>query len=153
MGDEIFILFLFYICKENKTEMLKISPKYLRIILSACMVVLLLSSCQDERQTVLEESVRLITNATIRVQDVNHMELRQLRQISDQLRDSLSVLQNKHPNVILSDEDEAEIRVAMNKFSQAQENAIAYFTNRINDLENSIDVYTAETDGGVDPNI
>ncbi len=123
--------------------MLKISPKYLKIILSACVAVLLLSSCQDERQTVLEESVRLITNATIRVQDVNNMELRQLRQISDQLRDSLSVLQNKHPNVILSDEDEAEIRLAMTKFSQAQENAIAYFSNRINDLEDSIEVYTA----------
>lgn len=123
--------------------MLKISPKYLKLIMSACVAVLLLSSCQDERQTVLEESVRLITNATIRVQDVNNMELRQLRQISDQLRDSLSVLQNKHPNVILSDEDEADIRLAMTKFSQAQENAIAYFSNRINDLEESIEVYTA----------
>ena len=133
--------------------MLKISPKYLKLILSACVAAVLLSSCQDERQTVLDESVRLITNATIRVQDVNNMELRELRQISDQLRDSLSVLQNKHPNVILSDEDESEIREAMNKFSQAQENAIAYFSNRINDLENSIDVYTAENDSDIDPNI
>ena len=106
--------------------------------MAALMVAGLLSSCKNERQIVVDESIRLIGKATVMIQDVNNIELRQLKDIPENLQDSLYVLQNKYPNVRLSQNDEKKIKLAMGKFTQAQENAIVIFTRRVDALEESI---------------
>lgn len=90
----------------------------------------------------------MINKATLQIQDLDNLELTHLKDIPDMLQDSLSLLQNKHPEVILTDEDARAIRAAMTKFSQAQENAIQYFTHQIDELEESI-VQLNDDDGAV----
>ena len=115
-----------------------VSPKSASLFMAALMVAGLLSSCKNERQIVVDESIRLIGKATVMIQDVNNIELRQLKDIPENLQDSLYVLQNKYPNVRLSQDDEQKIKLAMGKFTQAQENAIVIFTRRVDALEESI---------------
>ena len=125
-----------------------ISPSVFKLIFAAILMTATFSSCKHERETVVKESVRLINKATIQMQDLDNLELKSLKEIPDVLQDSLSVLQNKHPEVVLNDEDAREIRMAMNKFTQAQENAIQYFTRQIDELEESI-VRLQDEDGDV----
>ena len=114
------------------------SSKYLKIITLVVCSICVLSSCKNERQHLVDESVRLINKATARIQDLSSLELNNLKDIPDELQDSLAVLQNKHPDVILTDEDARLIRAAMNKFTEAQENAIKYFTLQIDELEETV---------------
>ena len=114
------------------------SSKYLKIITLVICSICVLSSCKNERQHLVDESVRLINKATARIQDLSSLELNNLKDIPDELQDSLAVLQNKHPDVILTDEDARLIRAAMNKFTEAQENAIKYFTLQIDELEETV---------------
>ena len=74
-----------------------VSPKSASLFMAALMVAGLLSSCKNERQIVVDESIRLIGKATVMIQDVNNIELRQLKDIPENLQDSLYVLQNKYP--------------------------------------------------------
>ena len=115
-----------------------ISPILLKFLFVVFVMLCSLTSCKNERQVVVNESVRLIDKATLMIQDLDHLELKNLKEIPDMLQDSLSLLQNKHPEVILTDEDARVIRAAMTKFSQAQENAIQFFTRQIDELEESI---------------
>lgn len=115
-----------------------ISPGSIRFLFVVMFATIGLTSCKNEREVVVKESVRLINKATIQIQDIDNLELKHLKEIPDMLQDSLSLLQNKHPEVILTDEDAREVRAAMSKFSQAQENAIQYFTHQIDELEKSI---------------
>lgn len=124
------------------------SPALFRLCFVALLVAVGFSSCKNERKLVVRESVRMINKATMQIQDLDNLELKNLKDIPDMLQDSLSVLQNKHPEVILTDEDAREVRAAMNKFSQAQENAIQYFTHQIDELEESI-VKLNDADGVV----
>ena len=123
------------------------SSKYLRIIILAICSMCVLSSCKKERQHLVDESVRLINKATARIQDLSSLELNNLKDIPDELQDSLAVLQNKHPDVILTDEDARLIRAAMNKFTEAQENAIKYFTLQIDELEETVVKLSHEAEG------
>ena len=115
-----------------------VSPILLKFLFVAFVMACSLTSCKNERQVVVNESVRLIDKATMMIQDLDHLELKNLKEIPDMLQDSLSLLQNRHPEVILTDEDARVIRSAMTKFSQAQENAIQFFTRQIDELEESI---------------
>lgn len=115
-----------------------VSPILIKFLFIIFLIICSLTSCKNERQVVVNESVRLIDKATMMIQDLDHLELKNLRDIPDMLQDSLSLLQNKHPEVILTDEDARVIRSAMTKFSLAQENAIQYFTRQIDELEESI---------------
>ena len=115
-----------------------VSPILIKFLFIIFFIICSLTSCKNERQVVVNESVRLIDKATMMIQDLDHLELKNLRDIPDMLQDSLSLLQNKHPEVILTDEDARVIRAAMTKFSQAQENAIQFFTRQIDELEESI---------------
>lgn len=115
-----------------------VSPILIKFLFVFFVMICSLTSCKNERQIVVNESVRLIDKATMMIQDLDHLELKNLRDIPDMLQDSLSLLQNKHPEVILTDEDARVIRSAMTKFSLAQENAIQYFTRQIDELEESI---------------
>ncbi len=115
-----------------------VSPILIKFLFVIFLMICSLTSCKNERQVVVNESVRLIDKATMMIQDLDHLELKNLRDIPDMLQDSLSLLQNKHPEVILTDEDARVIRSAMTKFSLAQENAIQYFTRQIDELEESI---------------
>lgn len=115
-----------------------VSPILFKFLFVVLVMLCLFTSCKNERQVVVNESVRLIDKATLMIQDLDHLELKNLKEIPDMLQDSLSLLQNKHPEVILTDEDAREIRAAMTKFSQAQENAIQFFTRQIDELEESI---------------
>ena len=115
-----------------------VSPILIKFLFVIFFIICSLTSCKNERQVVVNESVRLIDKATMMIQDLDHLELKNLRDIPDMLQDSLSLLQNKHPEVILTDEDARVIRSAMTKFSLAQENAIQYFTRQIDELEESI---------------
>ena len=115
-----------------------VSPILIKFFFIIFLIICSLTSCKNERQVVVNESVRLIDKATMMIQDLDHLELKNLRDIPDMLQDSLSLLQNKHPEVILTDEDARVIRSAMTKFSLAQENAIQYFTRQIDELEESI---------------
>ena len=115
-----------------------VSPILIKFLFIIFFIICSLTSCKNERQVVVNESVRLIDKATMMIQDLDHLELKNLRDIPDMLQDSLSLLQNKHPEVILTDEDARVIRSAMTKFSLAQENAIQYFTRQIDELEESI---------------
>ena len=114
------------------------SSKYLKIITLVICSICVLSSCKNERQHLVDESVRLINKATARIQDLSSLELNNLKDIPDELQDSLAVLQINHPYVILTDEDARLIRAAMNKFTEAQENAIKYFTLQIDELEETV---------------
>lgn len=125
-----------------------ISPVFLKLLFVAMLMTFSLSSCKNEREVVVKESVRMINKATLQIQDLDNLELTHLKDIPDMLQDSLSLLQNKHPEVILTDEDARAIRAAMTKFSQAQENAIQYFTHQIDELEESI-VQLNDDDGAV----
>ena len=115
-----------------------VSPILIKFFFIIFLIICSLTSCKNERQVVVNESVRLIDKATMMIQDLDHLELKNLRDIPDMLQDSLSLLQNKHPEVILTDEDARVIRSAMTKFSLAQENAIQFFTRQIDELEESI---------------
>lgn len=115
-----------------------VSPILIKFLFVIFFIICSLTSCKNERQVVVNESVRLIDKATMMIQDLDHLELKNLRDIPDMLQDSLSLLQNKHPEVILTDEDARVIRSAMTKFSLAQENAIQFFTRQIDELEESI---------------
>lgn len=115
-----------------------VSPILIKFLFVIFFIICSLTSCKNERQVVVNESVRLIDKATMMIQDLDHLELKNLRDIPDMLQDSLSLLQNKHPEVILTDEDARVIRSAMIKFSLAQENAIQFFTRQIDELEESI---------------
>jgi uncharacterized protein (DUF1810 family) len=115
-----------------------VSPILFKFLFVVFVMLCSLTSCKNERQVVVNESVRLIDKATLMIQDLDHLELKNLKEIPDMLQDSLSLLQNKHPEVILTDEDARVIRAAMTKFSQAQENAIQFFTRQIDELEESI---------------
>lgn len=115
-----------------------VSPILFKFLFVVFVMLCSLTSCKNERQLVVNESVRLIDKATMMIQDLDHLELKNLKEIPDMLQDSLSLLQNKHPEVILTDEDARVIRSAMTKFSQAQENAIQFFTRQIDELEESI---------------
>ena len=115
-----------------------VSPILIKFLFIIFLIICSLTSCKNERQVVVNESVRLIDKATMMIQDLDHLELKNLSDIPDMLQDSLSLLQNKHPEVILTDEDARVIRSAMTKFSLAQENAIQYFTRQIDELEESI---------------
>ena len=115
-----------------------VSPILIKFLFIIFLIICSLTSCKNERQVVVNESVRLIDKATMMIQDLDHLELKNLRDIPDMLQDSLSLLQNKHPEVILTDEDARVIRSAMTKFSLAQENAIQFFTRQIDELEESI---------------
>ena len=125
-----------------------ISPVFLKLLFVAMLTTFSLSSCKNEREVVVKESVRMINKATLQIQDLDNLELTHLKDIPDMLQDSLSLLQNKHPEVILTDEDARAIHAAMTKFSQAQENAIQYFTHQIDELEESI-VQLNDDDGAV----
>lgn len=125
-----------------------ISPVFLKLLFVAMLTTFSLSSCKNEREVVVKESVRMINKATLQIQDLDNLELTHLKDIPDMLQDSLNLLQNKHPEVILTDEDARAIRAAMTKFSQAQENAIQYFTHQIDELEESI-VQLNDDDGAV----
>ena len=115
-----------------------VSPILFKFLFVVFVMLCSLTSCKNERQVVVNESVRLIDKATLMIQDLDHLELKNLKEIPDMLQDSLSLLQNKHPEVILTDEDARVIGAAMTKFSQAQENAIQFFTRQIDELEESI---------------
>ena len=115
-----------------------VSPILFKFLFVVFIMVCSLTSCKNERQVVVNESVRLIDKATMMIQDLDNLELKNLKEIPDMLQDSLALLQNKHPEVILTDEDARVIRSAMTKFSVAQENAIQYFTRQIDELEESI---------------
>ena len=115
-----------------------VSPILIKFLFIIFFIICSLTSCKNERQVVVNESVRLIDKATMMIQDLDHLELKNLRDIPDMLQDSLSLLQNKHPEVILTDEDARVIRSAMIKLSLAQENAIQSFTRQIDELEESI---------------
>ncbi len=72
------------------------------------------------------------------MQDVNELEIKQLKEIPQDLQDSLALLQNRHPDVVLSEEDNTQIQIAMAGFTQAQENAIKVMSNRMEQLQQSI---------------
>lgn len=103
------------------------------ILLTFCF-----SSCNNEKQTVVDESLRLINKATALMQDVNELEIKQLKEIPQDLQDSLALLQNRHPDVVLSEEDNNQIQIAMAGFTEAQENAIKVMSNRMDQLQQSI---------------
>ena len=130
----LFWLFNFAVFKKMKI----VSPVFMKLLFVAVLVACSLSSCKNEREVMVKESVRMINKATFQIQDLDNLELKHLKEVPDMLQDSLNLLQNKHPDVILTDEDARVIRAAMNKFSQAQENAIQYFTHQIDELEESI---------------
>ena len=139
-----------FVCRlvDKDQNMKIISPVFLKLLFVAMVTTFCLSSCKNEREVVVKESVRMINKATLQIQDLDNLELTHLKDIPDMLQDSLSLLQNKHPEVILTDEDARAIRAAMTKFSQAQENAIQYFTHQIDELEESI-VQLNDGDGTV----
>ena len=95
-------------------------------------------SCNNERQEVVEQAVRIISEATMEMQDVDNLELRHLKSLPASLQTSLYVLQNRHPDVRLTEDDTKTIEKEMAKFTKAQENAILIFQRRINELEESI---------------
>jgi hypothetical protein len=102
------------------------------------VIVLCLSSCNNEKQKVMDESLRLISKATADMQELNNMQITQLKDIPQNLQDSLALLQNRHPDVVLSDEDNEQIQLAMSKFTVAQENAIKVFSGRLQQLQKSV---------------
>lgn len=86
----------------------------------------------------MDESLRLISKATAEMQELNNMQITQLKDIPQNLQDSLALLQNRHPDVVLSDEDNEQIQLAMSKFTVAQENAIKVFSGRLQQLQKSV---------------
>lgn len=127
---------------------------FLKKYLSRCALVFVAAlaflSCTNERQEVVRQAVRIISEATAEMQDVDNLELNQLKSAPESLQTSLFILQNRHPGVRLSDEDTKTIEMEMAKFSQAQENAITVFQRRIDDLEESIIKLTNNDDSDDD---
>jgi len=113
------------------------SPNF-KSLLMTIAIVLCLSSCNNEKQKVMDESLRLISKATAEMQELNNMQITQLKDIPQNLQDSLALLQNRHPDVVLSDEDNEQIQLAMSKFTVAQENAIKVFSGRLQQLQKSV---------------
>lgn len=113
------------------------SPLFNSLIM-ALLTIICVSSCNNEKQKVVDESLRLISKATVEMQDLNDMGARQLKEIPQNLQDSLALLQNRHPDVVLSEDDNEQIQSAMAKFTEAQENAIKVFSNKIDQLKQSI---------------
>ena len=72
------------------------------------------------------------------MQDINSIQVKQLKEIPQNLQDSLALLQNRHPDVVLNDEDNEQIKSAMAKFTEAQDNAIKVFSARIEQLQKSV---------------
>lgn len=117
---------------------MKFNSPIFKSLLMTFAIVLCLSSCNNEKQKVMDESLRLISKATAEMQELNNMQITQLKDIPQNLQDSLALLQNRHPDVVLSDEDNEQIQLAMSKFTVAQENAIKVFSGRLQQLQKSV---------------
>jgi len=117
---------------------MKFNSPIFKSLLMTIAIVLCLSSCNNEKQKVMDESLRLISKATAEMQELNNMQITQLKDIPQNLQDSLALLQNRHPDVVLSDEDNEQIQLAMSKFTVAQENAIKVFSGRLQQLQKSV---------------
>ena len=117
---------------------MKINSPFVKTSILTLITAFCLSSCNNEKQTVVEESLRLISKATVEMQDINSIEVKQLKEIPQNLQDSLALLQNRHPDVVLNDEDNEQIKSAMAKFTEAQDNAIKVFSARIEQLQKSV---------------
>ena len=80
------------------------------------------------------------------MQDLNELQVKHLKTIPMNLQDSLALLQNRHPDVVLSEEDNKQIQMAMAKFTEEQENAIKVCAGRMEQLQQAI----ANLNGGGD---
>ncbi len=117
---------------------MKICSPFIKSLIITLFGIVCISSCNNEKQTVVDELLRLITKATVEMQDLNDMQVRQLKDIPQNLQDSLALLQNRHPDVVLTEEDNEKIQAAMSDFTAAQKNAIKVFSNRIEMLQKSV---------------
>ena len=117
---------------------MKFSSPSIKEFVLVLFVAFCFSSCNNEKQTVVDESIRLINKATALMQDINELEIKQLKEIPQDLQDSLALLQNRHPDVVLSEDDNRQIQMAMAGFTEAQENAIKVMSTRMDMLQQSI---------------
>ena len=123
---------------------MKLYSPLLKSIVWVVLATICFSACNNEKQTVVDESVRLINKATAQMQDLNELQVKHLKDIPEDLQDSLALLQNRHPDVVLSEEDNKQIQSALAKFTEAQDNAIKVCAERMQQLQQSV----AKLNGG-----
>lgn len=132
--------------EEITNRTMKLYSPLFKSVFLALITTICFSACNNEKQTVVDESLRLIDKATVQMQDLNELQVKHLKTIPMNLQDSLALLQNRHPDVVLSEEDNKQIQSAMAKFTEAQENAIKVCAGRMDQLQQSI----ANLNGGGD---